>query len=446
MHAAARHVTASRPARGWTPVAGARYFGQLRAVLLLVMLLGAIWPPHVVSVIQAVQTPLFGTLETLPDRAATEAAAGVRLAELTLGWNVYEPEQGQFSTAYVAQRRAALDAFQHAGLQVVLGVALHYPPAWVFQYANSRFVNQYGGTAGEVNLVFNVALRHQAALFIDRLSKDFPLRQFAAIRVTSGGDPEAMYPEERADGVHADAYWAYDANAQGGGGRPDAIGPAPMPGWVPGQRTWQGHPVTAAMAGQWYAWYLGALDNEVNWQLQLYRSLGYTGSLQVLTPGVGTRPIQYAAAVAHDLADQYDSSATLGRGAVWDRFYEGLWQRRGVVAYVSSLADGSGGDDSCLPGDARADWATQAVANWSAARFISAVADRLGLGKAGENPGEGTTGYGSAMMVSAARQALSCGMSEEFWAHDANLYAGTGGLSLPAFARTITFIHALMLP
>jgi hypothetical protein len=328
----------------------------------------------------------------------------------------------------------------------VLGIAFHYPPAWVFSYPNSRFVDQYGGTAGEVNLVFNAALRHQAALFVDRLSRDFPLQQFAAIRITSGGDPEAMFPNEAADGVHTDAYWAYDANAQGGAGRPDGIGPGPMPGWVPGQQTWNGQAVSAAMAARWYAWYLGALDDVVNWQMRLYRSLGYTGSLQVLTPGMGTRPLEYAAAVQHDLADQYDLNATLGRGADWDRFYAGLWPRAGVVAYVSSLADGSGGDDSCLPGDTRVDWESAAVTDWSAVRWIAAIAGRLGLATAGENPGEGSSGYGPAMMAIAARQARTCGLGAVFWAHDASLYAGTPGLSLPAFSDAIAFARSSMLP
>ncbi len=375
---------------------------------------------------------LFGTLLSEPSRAAEEYAAGVRIVQMDLGWDRYEPREGVFDPIYLAQTRATLDAFEAAGLKVVLGVGLQYPPAWAYAYPDSRYVNQFGAVAGPLNLTFNQPLRERAARYIARVHGDLDLNRFWAVRVGAGGAVEAFYPAEDAGG-QANGYWAYDAAAQGGAGRPGSIPAPPYPGWRPGEASYGGRPFGAAQVQEWLDWYLGALADTVNWQLDTYRGLGYTGYQQVLLPGVGTKPAEYAAAVAARLAR--DPNGTLGRGAAWDRLIAALRPGRNVVVYVSSMADGSGGDDRCAPGDAALDPGDARIVAWSATRWI---AYKAGLPTMGENPGpRDSAAYGSMMLQAALAQVASCGMLGLMWAHDADLYRAASGVSLVDFAASI---------
>jgi len=382
-------------------------------------------------------TYVFGTINTLSASASQEVAAGVGAAEVDVGWDLYEPADGVFDSNYGAALAQRVQTLRAAGLKVVLGLALHYPPSWVFNYPDSRLTNQYGGRAGEVNLIFNQTLRQKAAALMSRLNQDVGLNNFYAIRVTSGGDAEAMYPSEDADGVHTNGYWAY-GNAQTGTNLPPTIHAAPFPGWKPGQTTYNGQPFTASGVHQWYDWYLGALADSVNWQIQTYKSLGYTGSFHVLTPGIGSRPDEYQAAINNYLNGTGDGNETMGRGAAWDKLYAALPDKSSVVAYVSSLADSSGSpaDNVCQPTDASVSITDPQIDGWSAARWISYIANRYGLPKSGENPGGGLS-YGVAMMQTAAKQMQACNMQGMYWARDANLYDGVSRITLQDFATVI---------
>ena len=379
----------------------------------------------------------FGTLQTAAATAPAESSVGVKVAELTVGWDLYEPQEGVFNTAYAAQMKQQLQAFQAAGMQVVLGLALHYPPAWVFSYPNSRYVDQFGGTTDEVNLVFNQTLREKAQAFIARVNEDLGLNSFWAVRITSGGDAEVLFPAETADGTHGNDYWAYDANAQGGVDRPGTIPAPPLPGWRPGATTCNGQPVAVAQVQQWYDWYVGALVDSVNWQIQTYRSLGYSGFLQILTPGLGVRPSDYANSTNAYLNGEGDSNDTMGRGAAWYMVYPAIADRTNVVAYISSIADGSGENDVCQASDQSVSLNDPVVNNWSAVRWISYLADKYGLPKNGENPDAGVAGYGTAMMQAAVRQMQACGLQGMIWAFDSNLWNNTADTSLASYVAVI---------
>jgi hypothetical protein len=358
-------------------------------------------------------------------RAAAEYAAGVRVVHLELNWGAYEPADGAFSSSYASDARNRLAAMRAAGMKVVLGLGLQYPPSWVFNYPNSRYVDQYGNTANVVNLTWNSTLRQKADAYLARVNADLGLSSFWAVRVGSGGNVETLYPDESG----RNAYWAYNANAQAG---------SPFPGWRPGQTSWNGQPFTTAQVGQWYDWYLGSLVDGVNWQLDGYRRLGFTGYLQVLMPGVGSRPSEYNAAIAGYLGGTGDGLHTMGRGAVWDRLLARISDRTHVVAYVSSVADGSGGNDLCSTSDATVSSTSSAVLGWSATRWISYNATKYGLAKNGENPGRGdTNSYGLTMLQSAAAQMQSCGFQGLMWAHDFNLYDGVSGVSLADYAAVL---------
>jgi hypothetical protein len=381
---------------------------------------------------------LWGTLDTAPSHAKTEYAAGIQVAHLELGWDQYEPDRGQFSDGYASEMRARLRVFQDAGMLVVLGIGLQYPPSWVLNSQESRYVNQYGETASAANLTFNQPLRDEAARYIARVDQDLGLRSFWAIRVGSGGLIESLYPSGR-NAAHPNSYWAFDVNAQAGIARPPSIPSPPYPGWKPGERTYQGRPFTTAQVREWYDWYLRALTDGIVWQMDVYRSLGYDGLLQVLMPGVGARPMERDASIANYLwadADQWDN--TVARGAAWDTLVEWLHDQPNLVVYVSSVADGSGNNDTCRPGDMDVDPHSNAVLSWSATRWLTYNAQRFALPIQGENPGEGhAPGYGASMLAAAARQAQSCHLRALLWAHDEDLYDPNSGISLRDYTDTI---------
>src|SRR5262249_48586029 len=276
----------------------------------------------------------FGTLGTQPERVAEESRRGVTVAMMELSWATYEPAEGAFNTEYGQDLRRRLDTLRGRGMQVTLGLGLHSTPAWVLGLPDSRLVNQRGETSADVNLVFNQALRLKAEHYIAQVDRDLGLKSFWAVRLTSGGNPEVLYPG-------GGGYWAYDRNAQNGPGRPPTMAPNPLPGWRPGDRS-----VSTAQVRRWADWYVHGLDDVVGWQMRLITSLGFRGYFQLLTPGGGTRPDGYERDVAG-----YLPAGVTGAGAVWHRFYADLPDKRNVVAYVSSLADGSGRDDSCAAGD-----------------------------------------------------------------------------------------------
>jgi hypothetical protein len=133
------------------------------------------------------------------------------------------------------------------------------------------------------------------------------------------------------------------------------------------------------------------------------------------------------------------NDGTTGVGAVWDRYYSMLPDKTRVVAYVSSVADESGGDDSCRAGDDGLPLTSPALDSWSATRWISRIAAANRLPVAGENAGYAMPATldghylnrsSSGMLADAIRQATSCHFQVFYWAHDLNLFNGTVPFSL----------------
>ena len=199
-------------------------------------------------------------------------------------------------------------------------------------------------------------------------------------------------------------YWAFGNAALTGVGLPSTLTPNPFPSWRPGKPG-----LTPAQIDRWVNWYVGGLDDVTNWQMQTLSGLGFTGYYQLVTPGSGTRPDALSEEEQQNLPD-----GTTGVGAVWDRYYAMLPDKTKVVAYVSSVADQSGDDDSCQPGDDSLPLTSDVMDSWSATRWISRIAAGDGLLVAGENPGYGmpasldshyTDTSSSGMMADAIRQA-----------------------------------------
>jgi Beta-galactosidase len=369
----------------------------------------------------AATTPmLYGTLDTQAATASAEAAAGVGMAMMEFDWADYEPAQGTFSASYLAGIQAQLKAYQAAGMKVTLGLGLAAPPSWVWNLANADYVDQNGTVGNEPDFVFSAAVRAAATTYLDTIAANIPLTDFWAIRLNSGGDGEMLYPG-------GTGWWAFTPSALTGAGLPGGVGKNPDPTWKPGTPG-----LTQAQLTAWITWYVRGLDNVTSWQMTTLTGLGFTGWFQTLTPGSGTRPDVLTAAEKNNLP----ADGTTNVGAVWQLYYAQLpaaYKTR-VMAYVSSVADNSGGNDTCQAGDDSLALTTPSMDSWSATRWITRIAHQYALPVGGENPGyndpasldtfyTNTTTAGE-MAISLA-QARSCGFTVFYWAHDTDLHDGT---------------------
>ncbi|MBA2677687.1 MAG: beta-galactosidase [Ktedonobacteraceae bacterium] len=410
---------------------------------------------------------VFGTLETDPAKASQECAAGVQVATQTVGWENYEPSDGVFNEAYMDDVKNRIKMDLTAGLKVVISPAIHYPPAWVMALPGAQYVNQYGIEApissgigqGEPNFIFSQTVRSRAARFETRVMQQLAndpaigLKNIWAVRYVNGSSGETLYPSANDQKRHVNSYWAYDINAQGqGSDRPATIPANPFPGWKPGEKTYNGQPFSTLKVMQWYDWYFNAHTDFVNWHTSLYRDphgINYQGYLQLLMPGFGARAFEYNGSITHYLDGSQDRNTTVARAAIWYKLFPALSNRKGIVAYVSSMADGSGSpqENSCHDGDAAIDYSTDPrVNNWSAVRYIAGLADKYSMPKNGENPGIGDMDPGTIssrrdlhIMKVAAAQMQFCKFQGMFWAHDADLYNDKVGATLHDYANIISW-------
>lgn len=375
----------------------------------------------------------FGTLDTLPSKARAEAHAGLRNAMFELHWADYEPEPGVFDPSYVAIMQSYLAAYQAAGMHVTLGLGLEDPPAWVFSLPDSTYVDQNGNVSNEADFVYSQAVRQAADGYLRQVAADFPLTSFWAIRLTSGGDPEMLYPP-------GGAYWAFSSSALNGAGLPPGMTPNPDPEFRPGNQGLSPDQVT-----QWISWYVGGLDNVTAWQMSTLSSLGFSGYYETVTPGSGARPY-YVTAAEHSSLPAY--GGTIAVGAVWDLYYAQLPDKANVIAYISTVADESGGNDTCQPGDNAIPLTSPIMNSWSSTRWITRIASQNGLLVGGENPGYNMPAaldpsYVTGMMTAAISQARSCGFTVFYWAHDIRLWGATIPFSDYTRAINSSAPHAL---
>ena len=283
----------------------------------------------------AAPAPWMGTLGTSPVTAAAESTAGVKVAMMELNWARYEPQPGVFDTGYESEMKWRLASLKAAGMKVTLGLGLHFTPGWVKNMPNSRFVDQDGNVSDEANFVFNNNIRKKANEYLARADAALDLSSFWSVRVNSGSSSEVLYPG-------GGSYWAFDANARGGAALPPTMADNPLPGWKPGTG---GH--TVHELALWTIWYISALGDTVRWQASTLRSLGFTGYVEVLTPGVGV----YNRKLRSTYYENDMPNGVLGLGAAWGVLYWKLADVPNLVANITSTADGSGGNDGCEAAD-----------------------------------------------------------------------------------------------
>ena len=382
-----------------------------------------------VAGLQASATPatptLFGTLDTQPTTVAADGSSDVSMAMFEYNWASFEPSPGVFSASYLATMKSELAAYQAAGMKVTLGLGLQNPPSWVTSLADGTYIDQTGAHSSEANFVFSAAVRQAAAGYLKQVAADIPLSNFYAIRLTSGGDGEMLYPG-------GGTYWAFDKAALTGTGLAAGMTRNPDPSWKPGTAG-----LSQAQIAAWVNWYVGGLDKVTNWQMQTLTGLGFNGYYETVTPGSGTRPDDLTQTEQQNLSND----GTTGVGAVWNLYYAMLPTKTNVIAYISSVADNSGGNDDCQSSDTGVSLTSSTMDSWSATRWISAIAHHDGLALGGENPGYGipasidsfyTNTSSTGMMATALGQAQSCGFQVYYWAHDIHLWDGTLPFSLYA--------------
>jgi hypothetical protein len=392
------------------------------AAILALLVLGLVLSLNAHAAPAPTASILWGTLDTQTNSAATEGKANV-MAMFEFNWASFEPTQGVLSPSYLATMKSELASYQAAGQKVTLGLGLQNPPSWVLSMPNSKYVDQNGNTSTEANFVFSQAVRTAAASYLALVNKSLPLSNFWAIRLTSGGDGEMLYPG-------GGAYWAFDQAALTGTGLASGMTRNPDPSWKPGTAG-----LTQAQISTWVNWYIGGLDNVTSWQMQTLSGLGFTGYYETVTPGSGTRPDGLTQTEQQNLSND----GTTGVGAVWNLYYAQLSNKTNVIAYISSVADQSGGNDSCQASDTSLALTSTTMDSWSATRWISRIAVANNLPVGGENPGYGlpasldsfyTNTSSTGMMASAIRMAVSCNFKVFYWAHDIHLWDGTLPFSL----------------
>lgn len=359
----------------------------------------------------AITPPLFGVLQPDTQRQTTALQAGLRARTLEIGWNLYEPREGTWNTAYMEQQKKLAAQMRAAGFSVILDLGVQNPPDWVVALPNSRFVNQYGDTfqAGlginGVNAIFNGAVRDHIARYTQRVFADLGTN-FYAVRIGMGTYNELMYPDTNYNG-HANSYWAFDPIAQGQvSGLPFGVKSAPNPGWLPGTPS-----VDHQAAADFANWYIDSLHNFHDWQVSMLRPV-YPGKLMMLYPSWGLRPAQLQTAIAGDLngTTSPEVNGEVQRGLDFARFVGGIGDPN-VVLYTTWLDAPDRGDSGTNQ------------AEWSPARYLAALAaaNPLSLGVWGENSGHNSY----ADMQRCIRQAYANKFQGVLWAFERDLYSDT---------------------
>ena len=414
----------------------------------------------------AERSPAFGVLGAActADRVAAEQRAGVTVVELPLAWDRYEPAPGQVDAAYLDEVREKIAICSDAGMRIVLGPGLQYPPAWVRDRPDALLRGSAGGSAAEggLDLVFNAEVRSAASAYLGRLAADLDLdgggSGITAVRVGVSGTGELAYPGP-ADGGTESEYWAFGAAPQTGAGLADGATMTPLPGWLPGQSEWRGAPVTSSgQADAWLAWYAGSLVDTVVWQIGRLRELGFTGDVHVPVAGRGILPADRAAAVAGLLDGRADPDGALERGLDYPRQFAVLAGLDGVVVDFTGLDDAQTvaarqldpRQDRCRSDDVANLLDRTDTAAWPGQRWTSALARNAGLTVVGENPGpphapqtggQPASDSSALQMQHAPDYARECGMTEFYWAFEDDLFTPGSGVDPHAYAARISAVR-----
>ena len=407
----------------------------------------------------------FGVLGSAcdPARAAALHDAGVRFAEIEVDWAAFEPRPGEVDGTYGAELVESVDVCRRAGLGVILTPGLHSAPAWVTDLPGGLYRDQAGepGPADVPNVVFSTAVRQAVADHLAVLDRWLDLDSLAAVRVGTGHNGELGFPQSET--AMPNAFWGFDLAAQRGTGLADGAEVSPMPGWKPGDPTWNGAAVSTDQVREWFDWYSASVAEAVLWVVRELRGLGFTRDVHLPLAGRGALPADLQRAVENRLDGTADRDGSLESGLFYpdqlrriaDSLAESEQPGWGTVSADSSSVDDATSvqaraqdppQDHCRPEDLTTDLLTDpTVIEWPSHRWTVANARQAGLGVVGENPGSpNTPGTGGndltdsseEQMIAAPEYAQECGMTLFQWAFEDDLFDRDQD-GLQAYARRI---------
>lgn len=405
------------------PVRRSRAFVACAATAVLLVASGVvIW--RLAPGGRAPRSLTLGVLDANPAYLAADTAAGIRLAVLNVSWAEWEPAEDATDTAYRRQIRAEVGRYRSAGWQVAVDPGLQDPPAWASRLRGALLEGAGGAPAASLDYEWSQPLRSRAGRYLHQLV--VALGPVSYYRVGLNEHGEAHYPD-----TSTGQWWINGAGPQGHAASelPAGEHPTPMPGWAPGQATWDGHPVTVEQVTSWYGWYLGSMVQALRWEIDTYRAAGFTGRLQLVVPGAGVLPNLYASAVDNLLVPTLpDTTFVLQTGAVWWEVLADLRATPGLLVDISSVGDASGDPpaNTCEAGDDTVALTSPAIWTWSDTRWLTYLARRNGFTVMGENPGD-TPATSLPAIFDLAR---ACHLVALQWAWDAQLrQAGSADLS-----------------
>ena len=222
-------------------------------------------------------TTAIATLGTNPSYATQESTGGVKVAMMELNWNSIRAPSRAFSTSPTKSRcRACYASLKAAGMRVTLGLGLHLPPAWVKSQPNATFVDQDGGVSTEANMVFN------NNILVNWPRTTWPGRTRPCRSPISGQSESPPAVRARCCTRRAASTGLSTSTRRTARPCPPRMARNPFPGWRPGTTG-----LTTTQVTQWANWYVGALADTARWQATAIRGLGFTGDIQVVTPGIG---------------------------------------------------------------------------------------------------------------------------------------------------------------
>lgn len=226
----------------------------------------------------------------------TVAAAGCTWVELDAEWGTFQPSGPgtALSSAAVATMAGDFADCATAGLDVMLEVALQYPPAWVMSDTEGfrdQFGNVYSGTSGSgaqvANWMWTSAGWGYVADFIAKLATALGpslTAQTAGVKVGGGYYGELHYPVSIATSPNY-SFWGYGTSMQTGTGLASGQSVCPEPGYT----IFSG---TDAQDSEWLNWYLNGLGTWLLWDIGQMRTAGWDCDYHVCHPGYGVRSNQ----------------------------------------------------------------------------------------------------------------------------------------------------------
>jgi hypothetical protein len=240
---------------------------------------------------------VFGVLNVpAGDLSAKKAirAAGCTHTVVQAQWTSLQPSGPgtALNSTAVAALNTEYDQAASAGLNVMLEVALHYPPAWVAEHVEQfkdqaahvyeasakgpgLQVSNWVWTALGWEYVSDLCNKLGVALGSSRIN------QTTAIKIGGGFYGELHYPLS-ATASPTFSHWGYGASMQSGTGLASGQTVCPHPGYT----IYSG---TDAEDSIWLNWYLNGLGKWLMFFIGAMRTAGWSCDFQVAHPGYGIR-------------------------------------------------------------------------------------------------------------------------------------------------------------